>query len=341
MDVTGQYVYFLSHGLDILFPKDDKYLSSNCPSSIIQWLEEHCKISKSDMRMMENFINGLEEEPKKMCKDLELSFDENKDRDFQRIYLGNKKSLIEESTRTSADKILKIWIEDYEIPFNFITNLNKDISDVSDNLIRWHFFDAMDCIEKWCATQVFLEEEMQSFNNATGFHKLAIYKRLTESGVYYLYHILHPEEWMNKRTKFIKLLRVLKGQFLSVYGDTLKRLYPDESETEKREPEILKNPDVKRMMGYLIKDGLLGENYEWQGKGRIGSKRKLAYLCYRLSDQFGLGKNVRIKDDKETIDISWQPFEELFQVKGLRFDFNGLKNGSGLKSYPEIDKYFD
>lgn len=106
-------------------------------------------------------------------------------------------------------------------------------------------------------------------------------------------------------------------------------------------PDVLKNPDAQRIFGWLIEDGLITESYGWKD-GRIKTKRRLAYLCYKMSSALGLGKNLREIGCKNKNDVQWKPFEELFKVKNLRFNLKDLRSKDGNINgvYPDIDKFF-
>lgn len=108
-----------------------------------------------------------------------------------------------------------------------------------------------------------------------------------------------------------------------------------------KELEIFQREDVKRIFKWLIEDGIIPEDFHNWKNGKIKTKRKLSYLCYKFSETLDLGKSVRDGNKK---DKCWQPFEILFQTKGLGNSFNQLQreyNYNLCNLYPDIDKYFD
>lgn len=160
------------------------------------------------------------------------------------------------------------------------------------------------------------------------------------------------ESLYNRMAFLLSVWMKLYNQFLSVYGDTLRELAAEEEQAQspveevRQESEVwtvpeipieLQSPDAKRILGWMIEGGLISENYGW--KDSLKTKRKLSYLCWRMSQVLKLGKN-----DREGVqDISWRPFEVLFKTTGLGNNFNQLVRDRGGRvegSYPDIDKYF-
>lgn len=108
---------------------------------------------------------------------------------------------------------------------------------------------------------------------------------------------------------------------------------------EQQIPVELQSKDAQRILGWLVGGGFLTELYCPTDK--LKTKRKLAYLCYNMSKALNLGKNNRGNNQK---DISWQPFERLFNTTGLGNNFNQLmrEHNYDIKGlYPDIDTFFD
>ena len=90
-----------------------------------------------------------------------------------------------------------------------------------------------------------------------------------------------------------------------------KQIQPnDADEIKQREiPVELQREDAQRILGWLVEGGFLMASYLPTDK--LKPKRKLAYLCYKMSKTLDLGKNNRGNNRK---DICWQPFEKLFNT---------------------------
>ena len=104
-------------------------------------------------------------------------------------------------------------------------------------------------------------------------------------------------------------------------------------------PIGLQSKDAQRLLSWLVESKYLTESFLPTDK--LNTKRKLAYLSYKMSKALNLGKNNRRSNDR---DISWQPFEKLFNTTGLGNTFNQLMREydydvNGL--YPDIDAFFD
>lgn len=104
-------------------------------------------------------------------------------------------------------------------------------------------------------------------------------------------------------------------------------------------PVELQSEMALRLLRWLVESGFLTESYLPTDK--LKPKRKLAYLCYKMSKALNLGKNNRGNNKK---DISWQPFERLFNTTGLGNNYNQLlrEQNYDIKGlYPDIDDFFD
>lgn len=114
----------------------------------------------------------------------------------------------------------------------------------------------------------------------------------------------------------------------------------DADDNNQREiPIELQSEKAQRILGWLVEGGFLTESYIPTDK--LKPKRKLAYLCYKMSKALNLGKNNRGSGTK---DNCWYPFEKLFNTTGLGNNFNQLQREYNYKInglYPDIDAFFD
>lgn len=147
------------------------------------------------------------------------------------------------------------------------------------------------------------------------------------------------EMFMDKQIEFLNLHSDIEQQSNNQKQMERKQQTISTDVTLSQMPIELQSDDAQRLLSWLVEGGFLTESYLPTDK--LKPKRKLAYLCYKMSKALNLGKNNRRNDER---DISWQPFERLFNTTGLGNNFNQLMreynyNVKGL--YPDVDDIFD
>lgn len=124
---------------------------------------------------------------------------------------------------------------------------------------------------------------------------------------------------------------------------------PDVIEEEKKEeencvnniPNELNTEKAVDLLNKLISSGLSDSLYNWKSK-----KESLAYFASKASDYLGLSPGVYQKPtspkaNQQTNKISWKPFEQLFNMKGLSIAKRDYENEDRApKDAIKIDNLF-
>lgn len=146
------------------------------------------------------------------------------------------------------------------------------------------------------------------------------------------------EMFMDKQIEFLNLYSEVEQQSNIQSQMEREQLSLTTDSNEPQMPIELQSKDAQRLLNWLVEGEFLTESFLPTDK--LKPKRKLAYLCYKMSKALKLGKNTR--GEKNEYDICWYPFEKLFQTSKLGNNFNQLKLDKSLKGlYPDIDKIFD
>ena len=117
----------------------------------------------------------------------------------------------------------------------------------------------------------------------------------------------------------------------------LYKYYPkkegDDAPMLKEMPRVLDTEQARKYFARAVEAGLMTDDYKWQK-----SKSLLAVFSSKMSDKLYLGRGIEANGVKR---ISWQPFEMLFEVTGLRCTLNDIqKTGKQPKGIEIVDGIF-
>lgn len=95
-----------------------------------------------------------------------------------------------------------------------------------------------------------------------------------------------------------------------------------------------KRDEAKKYLNKAIELGLINYNYKW-----IEGKELLSWFVSEFSLKCNMGKGVNSNGQPRT---SWQPFETLFGITGLRSNFNDTQKTGRTPTKKElIDRVFE
>lgn len=95
---------------------------------------------------------------------------------------------------------------------------------------------------------------------------------------------------------------------------------PFQSQIEPPQPQLpaeLDNEHARKYFDLAVEKGLMTGDYKWNK-----TKALLAFFAAKMSDKLSLSNRQNTNGSKQ---VSWKPFEALFNVKNLRVAFNDLQ----------------